>query len=96
MTPGPWTQHDEDWCPLEIWGNLDGPLQDGQIRGTQVCDVLTDETDAKLIAAAPELLAVCQQALRELTEKGVTTSSPWGFTLGLRLQRAIRKAGANA
>lgn len=59
-TPGPWKIHDEQYCIDEIWGNLEGPI-DGKIRGTQICTLeQTDDgrvfANAKLIAAAPELL----------------------------------------
>lgn len=48
-TPSPWQQHDPEYCPMEIWGNLDGPLEDGEIHGTHVVEVLTNEDDARLI-----------------------------------------------
>lgn len=61
-TPGPWQQHDLEYCPLEIFGDLEGPMENGRVRGTQVCEIIQsncqeqDEANAKLIAAAPELL----------------------------------------
>lgn len=63
-TPGNWQQHDADYCPLEVWGNLEGQI-DGSIRGTQVCDVLTNAADARLIAAAPTMLGALERIVIE-------------------------------
>ncbi len=71
-TPGPWQQHDADYCPLEIWGNLDGPLEDGAIRGTEICTVADGpeaEANARLIASAPDLLAALEGVLRVADRK---------------------------
>lgn len=94
MTPGPWQQHDWDHCPLEIWGNLEGPMEDGQILGTQICEVLTNEADAKLIAAAPELLEACQKAIAFLRSIGNVSYPSDAVLVGTKkiLERAIRKA----
>jgi hypothetical protein len=35
--------HNDDYCPEQIWGALDGPLEDGQIHGVLVCTVETDD-----------------------------------------------------
>ena len=68
-TPGPWQQHDSDYCPQEIWGSLDGPLDDGQIRGVLVCTVEDNDqlhSNARLIAAAPDM----REALQVLCNLG--------------------------
>lgn len=63
-TPGPWQMHDDDYCPEQIYGNLE--LIDGKIRGTLICEIQGDMDEpknlanARLIAAAPDLLAACQ------------------------------------
>jgi len=67
LTPGPWTQHDRDYCPLEIYGNLD--IADGEVQGTQICEVLTSRVDARLIAAAPEMLEALKAALYAMTNQ---------------------------
>lgn len=67
ITPGPWTQHDRDYCPLEIFGNLD--IADGEVKGTQICEVLTNRVDARLIAAAPEMLEALKAALAAMTNQ---------------------------
>jgi hypothetical protein len=60
-TPGPW-QIKSEYEPLSIIGNVDGP-DDGQYHYTSICEVeptlFPDENaaNARLIAAAPELLA---------------------------------------
>lgn len=35
--------HNEEYCPDEIYGALDGPLEDGQVHGVHVCTVHGDE-----------------------------------------------------
>lgn len=35
--------HDEDFAPEEIYGALDGPLEDGKIHGVLVCVVEGDD-----------------------------------------------------
>lgn len=67
-TPGPWQIHDKKYCIDEIWGNLEGPLE-GTIRGTQVCTMEQTEdgcifANAKLVAAAPELLTAVEIGVR--------------------------------
>ena len=83
-TPGPWTIHqDEIWGPTEPKGH-DGRL--GRIRG------FTDE-DARLIAAAPELLDACREAIGFLydgtPDDGV---SPYEQSIRKNLRDAIAKA----
>lgn len=63
-TPGDWQSHDTDYCPEEIWGNLEGPLEDGRVHGTHICTIADTpdfEGNRKLVIAAPMLL----QALRD-------------------------------
>jgi hypothetical protein len=85
-TPGPWHQHDPDYCPLEIFGNLEGPLENGQIRGTLVC-LAENETDARLIASAPELW----EALNNLLKVHKNVLKPYldsGFLPGDEIRKA--------
>lgn len=65
-TPGPWkVSHDEH----EPYWNIDMPMQDGS-SGYGFCNamVYTTEDDARLIAAAPELLDALRQAKTELID----------------------------
>jgi hypothetical protein len=59
-TPGPWQVHSaETEYDLYIVGNVDGPLDNGEMNYTPVCDVAdTKDADAnlRLICAAPALL----------------------------------------
>ncbi len=97
-TPGPWQQHDHDYCPFEIWGALDGPLEDGKIHGEQVCDIIEGDdaernhANARLIAAAPELLSACEVLhVRLFAEQNGDPDSKWASALAV-LSRVIRKA----
>jgi hypothetical protein len=77
-TPGPW-QIKSDYEPLEIIGNVDGP-DDGQMHYTPICAVeptlFPDENaaNARLIAAAPDLLAIAV-----IAEQFMTVATDWNF-----------------
>lgn len=63
-TPGPWQMHDEDYAPEEIYGDLEHV--EGHARGTQVCTCEPCDqmiANARLIAAAPELLSAAEHIL---------------------------------
>lgn len=66
-TVGRWVQHDEEYCPDEIFGDIDGPLEDGRLRGEHVCTVNMEHprgyANAALIIAAPDLLAACKKLI---------------------------------
>jgi len=70
-TPGPWqSQHDYDIDGIcAIIGNIDGP-DDGRMHFTHICEVMTDDADearanARLIAAAPDLLEMLQEMIAD-------------------------------
>lgn len=76
-TPGPWQSHDDDYCPEEIWGNLEGPL-DGEIRGTLVCTVDDGPEmlgNIALLKAAPDLLYNLRESL-EYWQMSVEAAGP--------------------
>jgi hypothetical protein len=82
-TPGPWKMHDEDYCPEEIYGDFEGPMEDGKIRGTLVCTVAGEfdespipEKNARLILAAPELLAALIACEDRLVREGTAKAWP--------------------
>jgi hypothetical protein len=87
-TPGPWQAHSHQWS-LCVVGNIDGPLDNGEMHYTPVCDVsdIPDAADAnmRLICAAPELLALLQEAYASPLR---TEGSDWWT----RVIAAIKKA----
>lgn len=38
-----WRMDDEDYCPEEIYGDFEGPLEDGKIHATLICEVQGDD-----------------------------------------------------
>ena len=69
-TPGPWQIH-SDHDPFYIVGDIDGPLENNELNFTgvaNVCEWGKDEArhhaNARLIAAAPELLSALQMIVR--------------------------------
>jgi hypothetical protein len=76
-TPGPWitdTSHSHEWEGITIWNEPSDP--DG-IWTTVIAHVVPDqheehEANAKLIAAAPDLLAACKKMLNLLESEPAT------------------------
>lgn len=89
-TPGTWASHDDDYCPLEIYGDREGPMEDGRVHGTLVCTI-ENERDVPIIKAAPDLLAACKAVLewgdRECMPQGGAHDCPFGS-----LEKAVAKA----
>jgi hypothetical protein len=92
-TPDPWQQHDEQYCPEEIWGALDGPLEDGQVHGELVCTVNMDhpraEANIRLIKAAPESNSCNVEALWWLEHPALHDAFRADVELYARLNRSI-------
>jgi len=91
-TPGPWLAS-EDW-PSDLW-NVDMPGRKWSLlvaRHDEDFDMPVEEVqaNARLIAAAPELLAV----LRELVhyDEGSSEQGSYGYEVLLRCKAAIAKA----
>ena len=95
-TPGPWQQHDIDYCPDEIWGDIEGPLETGTPRGVHICTIEGDgdqlQANAKLIAAAPTMLAVLHQVSRHFAILAAH-GTPVDVTLEDAVHEAIDNAG---
>jgi hypothetical protein len=101
-TPGPWKFHRTHTCDVAHWYVITdaegfGPIVDvgGHDRNGQIAEakyLVTDqeiiEANARLIAAAPELLEACKALLPEGWDDGVMDHIP-----GIKLARlAIAKA----
>ncbi len=83
-TPGPWTiERNERGTSIKAIG----PLQAEEYAGSAWLDV--SDVDARLIAAAPDLLAVCQEL-----EQSASYWSEYDVPLGIvdRIKSAIAKA----
>lgn len=66
-TPGPWQIHSDQapYC-CTIVGDIDGPLESGELVYTTVCDVADNdyfEANARLISSAPDLLEALRDAI---------------------------------
>jgi hypothetical protein len=84
-TPGPWHLHPTGRPNvLGLWTVFHGP---GESCHNQICQA--EEADARLIAAAPDLLAACQ-AILETLDMGT-----W-LTGGMHSVVAMRSAVARA
>ncbi|NBJ34632.1 hypothetical protein GE191_13165 [Serratia fonticola] len=68
-TPGPWEVNQED-DELSIRQAGTTEYGNGWSSYTQVATELTNNHDARLIAAAPELLEACQRARSHLYQAG--------------------------
>ena len=87
-TPGPWTAHDDDGtgtlpCVLSDKVNAGGNFYVAQ------CNVFED---ARLIAAAPDLLAACELSAYAEAEAGYGPGTPEQSTLSKECLTAIAKA----
>lgn len=91
-TPGPWTVEIEEY--EENSGTITIPeinriLHDPEWAQEDEWEL--DVANARLIAAAPELLEACREALEKLTELDTSEGPPTGIIY--ELIRAITKAG---
>ena len=102
-TPGPW--HVDTTVSLGAYGVWTDypthPGHDGAGYGSQICSMLPVErsdreqrdADARLIAAAPELLTALVETLDALyNETHGETDSPWIATVKEKARAAIAKA----
>jgi hypothetical protein len=89
FTPGPWKHetHDEEG----FFRFYDIVTESGRILGT-----IDDDDDARLIAAAPELLEACEEALGNDVACECENASNMYPSLRQKLQAAIRKARGEA
>jgi hypothetical protein len=100
-TPGPW-QSKSDYEPMTIIGNVDGP-DDGEYHYTPICEVeptlFPDENaaNARLIAAAPELLKVLEDICEWIINwsPNFMEDPGWAVTAA-RSRAAIAKAKGGA
>jgi hypothetical protein len=92
-TPGPWAQHDETYCPGEIWGALD--MNENGVRGIHICtleDCVELQANAKLVAAAPELLEALEGLINLDDLQALAASHSVIFRLYRAAQDVILKA----
>lgn len=83
-TPGPWYALGLDFAKTKVWEVVAGPKADTVVELSLFSE--NAEADAKLIAAAPELLAACELALKDMARWGI-------FGPGRNaVESAIRKA----
>ena len=95
-TPGPWQMHDEFYCHEEIYGNLD--LVDGNVRGTLVCEVSENDesfANARLIAAAPDLLEACKDAADAMSRMDCGEETRMGSALKKVCDAIAKATGEN-
>jgi hypothetical protein len=90
-TPGPWRYSEE-----ELWGAVYGDSH--ELVATVLPGILDKNkvvATARLIAAAPDLLQACHDALADLDAslRGQPPPIP-SIRLALQLREAIKKAGA--
>lgn len=89
ITSGPWHQYPLRSHELEVWSEGDGPQDDGSPSSVQICDVLTSAADARLIAAAPEMLTALEAARAVLIDDEPSEASDRAFRI---LSEAIARA----
>ena len=95
-TPAPWTvrdghEHSED-CPLNVWAT-DGRIVAAVVgMGDYLLEPATEEgqANARLIAAAPDLLAALRDLLAGMEQHGAEKWMPHRMD---RARAAITKAG---
>ena len=89
-TPGPW-----QFSNNHIWTWFHKDLPEGPVAFMNL-ENPTNDANARLIAAAPDLLAVCEYALTELQDSDRTVTCQSLLTvLGPILTTAIAKATAD-
>lgn len=105
-TPGPWQFYQPSEFPKD-WriAQAGGVIRDGNPRGGYVCRLTSShengpgsqpplEADARLMAAAPDLLDACREMDNELmylAQRGLARQKPDLFIID-RMRKAIAKA----
>jgi hypothetical protein len=94
-TPGPWQVHsDAPEYADYIIGDIDGPLENGEMDYMPVCCVSETkhfEANRRLIAAAPELLAALEEARSWVSEYATQMSS---YTISDKARVCLKKIDA--
>lgn len=85
-TPGPWENY--HWLIRHPTGGVD---EDG-VPWTEVVATASNDANARLIAAAPDLLAACEEAERILGNMGYTSDEGEPDECYRQLGAAIAKA----
>ena len=89
FTPGPWHRnvdeegHNPDICVTDRRGDILCDIGGGLLE--------TRLANARLIAAAPDLLAACKEAAHRMRHH-LVVASPWGNEVVEELEAAIAKA----
>ena len=95
-TPGPWGAwqplNDGSWA-VTAWeaGDLAAGLGDPARLPPRIADEIDSAADARLIAAAPELLALLRECLPHLVALQLTGSSRLAGPLGQRVAALLAK-----
>jgi hypothetical protein len=73
-------------------------LDIGEVYMTPTYDEATQEANARLIAAAPELLAACEDVVSNIDglSKGMPANEPWGADSVHQWERRLKAAIAKA
>jgi len=83
-TPGPWDALSHDFGRTKVWEVVAGPKADTVVELSLFSQ--NAEHDAKLIAAAPDMLQACEMALQDMVRWGI-------FGPGRKaVENAIKKA----
>lgn len=90
-TPGPWHTGTHEDAHIVYDGDCGFVADAGRDDG----EAETEAANARLIAAAPDLLAACERAARQLRER-LLNASPWGALLVSDLEEAIALAKGGA
>ena len=96
-TPGPWEVEEDDFYESSYIRQKAATRRlPGVVVECRICENVDNDDDARLIAAAPELLEACQALMDATNEDGMTNSMLLGCAIEMAGNAIAKATGGDA